>query len=536
MKRILLISLALLLGISTDQLKAQNTAAILAANGGRNYTQVETGPNGEQVFLNIGDSNADGRGTTLGPNTTAGTFYNWNGSGFDEITTTDVSNGGALGTYLKQFAVNYNTRTGYKIHVVQKGSGGSNFYPDGDANNWYTTGDRYVDARTEAREAMVIAGVTKLKAIFITLGVNDNRANTTLSLIQSGVNSLIARLTSDFPNTPIILNQVGRSEVGSPSSGEESFGARLYAIRGYLIDAAKNNTNVYLLSAPITGIGLSGSYKADNLHYEQVLNNYIGAQLDRLLMNKDSYSKWAACIMSSMFDDISSGRKTALATFVDAEIANGNFWKMEFFAYFKTTVQENCFVDWTFRGYIFNNTSVTFSANNYLSSNGTSNHYAYTYYSGINTANASATDFINGVFLLDNLTASGTSATLFGGGPTSTLISVGQNTTPAETWRSNDATISTYATEGSFVDGNFYGTGRNGGTKYLYKNSTQVASASVSVVGGNSTILPVLGAINSNGTITSRISGQYQYLIAAPLTTFDLPSLLTNANALVASW
>lgn len=508
-----------------------------AASGQRNFGQTDTGLNGEQLFINIGDSNSDGRGTTLGPNTSAGTFYNWNGSSFTEITTTDVSNGGANGTYLKQFAVNYNARTGFKIYLVQKGSGGSNFYPDGDANNWYTTGDRYVDMRTEARKAMTALGVTKPKAIFVTLGINDNRAGTTLNLIQTGVNSLVSRLNADFPNTTIIFNQVGRSEVGSPS-GEESFAGRLYAIRGYLIDAARNNTNVYLLSGPTTAIGFgTGMYNVDLLHYNQTLNNYIGAQLDRLLLNKDSYSKWAACVQSSMFDDLSTIRDQAIATFVDAEIANGNFWKYEHFTYYKTTVQENCFVDWTFRGYIFNNTSITFTANSHLSSNGTSNHYAYTYLSGINTASgASSTDFINGVFVLDNITASGTSATLFGGGTAATLISVGQNTTPAETWRSNDLTISTYATEGSFVDGNFYGTGRNAGTKYLYKNSTQASSASVATTGANSTVLPVLGAFNNNGTVSSRISAQFQYNIAAPLTTFNLSSFISNANTLIASW
>lgn len=498
---------------------------------GVNSSYSDTDADGKQVFFTIGDSNCDGRGTTLGPTTSAGTTYLWNSTDLTEITTADISNGGAgNGTMWKQFALNYNARTGFKPVFVQEGSGGSNFYPDGDLNNWYSSGGNlYEPAKNEAKACLAYLGLTRLKGIIINLGINDLRAGTTLSNVQLGINSLVARLKADFPGVPIMFFQMGRSET-------VAFDASSYAIRGYLIDAAKNNINVWLLNGPNTGVGLTGSYNGDLLHYSQQLNNQLGAMVDRFFANKDTYSKWATSIISSMFDDLSSTRKTAIQTFIDAEIANGNYWKMEYFGYFKTTVQENCFIDWSFNGYLFNNTSITFSANSYLSSNGTSNHYAYTFMSGVSNRNASQTDFINGVFVLDNLTASGTSATLFGGGNATSLLSVGQNTTPAQTWRANDATISTYTTEGSFVDGNFYGTGRNSGTKYLYKNSTQVTSASVASTGTNNTVLPLLGAFNNNGSISSRISAQYQYFVCAPLTTFDLSSFLTNANALVAAW
>jgi hypothetical protein len=541
MKKMRKLILVLLIFAFSD-VYSQQFVSTVAASIGRNYTTTDTGPNGEQLFINIGDSNSDGRGTSLGPTTSSGTCYKWNGSSFDEITTTDVSNGTGVGspfgTYLKQFALNYNARTAYKVYLAQYGSGGAEFWPNGDNNNWYTTGNLYANMKTEAREAMSAIGVSRPRAIFITLGINDFRSANSTTDILTGINSLVSRLQSDFPNVTIVFNQMGRAETGVPTTGGESFSARAYTIRNYLIDVAKNNSNVYLLSGPTTGIGMvSTMYNADLLHYSQTLNNHIGAQLDRLLLNKDVYSKWAASVTSSMFDDLSTSRDAAIATFIDAEIANNNYWKFEFLSYQKTTIFENCFVDWTFQGYLFNNTSIIFNANESLESNGTSNHYTFTYLPGVNTKSASNTDFLAGVLIYDNLTASGTLGIAFGGGTTTNQFFVGQNTTPNETYQAGDGTTSTYSTETSFVDNNFYIAARNGGTKYLIKNSTVSTSTALASTTANSTVFPVQGARNNNNTIAQRMAAKYQVLfVAGPYSTFDLSGFVTHMNTLIAAW
>lgn len=497
----------------------------------------DTTGDGKQVFLAIGDSNGDGRGTTLGPTTISGTMFLWNGSGLTTITTDDISNSGPTeGTLYKQFALNYNARTSFNPVIVQQCAGGSNFYPDGDNNNWYTSGTLYAAAKTEADDCLTFLSLTKLKGIIVTLGINDNRAGTSLADILTGITSLFSRLRTDYPGVPIIINQVGRSEVGVPSNGEESFGSRLYAMRRYLFDEANNNALTYLLAAPIAGIGISGHYNADNLHYSQTMNNFIGAQIDRVYLNKDTYSKWTSCIASSFYDAIGATRTALIDTFILAEIANGNFYKYEFFSLFKNTTQNNCFVDWSFQGYLFNNTSVVFTANDNLSSNGTTNNYAFTFIGSISNRSASQTDFITGVKVKVNSTAQGTLACVLGGSDGADVIAAVQNTTPALTYRCSDATINTTTADLKFIDAHFYALARNGTTKLLVKDSSTLASTTQASTGAVS-VLPVIGALNNNGTIQNRINAQFEYLIAAgPYSTFDLSGFITNIGTLLAGW
>src|SRR5215204_2425590 len=145
-------------------------------------SSADTTPDNRQGFLIIGDSLAGdtSSNTVLGPTTASNTCYLWNGSGQTMLTTQDINNAGAIyGTSWKQFALDYYTATGLKPFFVNRAAGGSEFYPNGDTNNWSTTGALYSPSVTDANNALAFLGVPRFRAIFVRLGHNDaSSANT----------------------------------------------------------------------------------------------------------------------------------------------------------------------------------------------------------------------------------------------------------------------------------------------------------------------------------------------------------------------
>lgn len=447
----------------------------------------DTSPDGHQVFGIIGDSNADGRGATI-PTVSSGIFYDWNGSSYDEITTQSVSNDdNTKGSIWQQFATDYNTATSYKVNILNGASGGAKFYPDGiDNNNWYTSGTLYSAFTTEMAQALAARGLTKPKAIFINLGINDVRVGTSQANIETGVTSLMSRLTTDFPGVPIIMLQIGRTE-------SDAHTVALYDVRAYLVTTSRNNTDVYLLDGPTAAIAISGGYNGDNLHYSQTTNNAIGSCINRWFQNS-SYAKWPRSIIASMFDDLSTTRKDLISAFVSAQITSGNFWLLEHLSVYKTTTQNNIHVDWSFLGYMFNNTTISFTANSHIASNGTSNHYAVTFNAAVNDSRASQDDFVHAVKVKTNNTAQGTLCCALGASDGSDIIAVLQNTTPALTYRANDATINTTTAELKFGNDALYGLARNGTTKYLIKDAGTLASTTQAST-GTMNQLPTFGTL-----------------------------------------
>jgi len=117
----------------------------LSATGEAVPDEGDTTDDGKQAFLIIGDSNADGRGVTI-PTVAADTLYLYNGVDLTEVTAQTVANNGDYGSPWQQFATNYKSLSTRKTVLIQKGWGGSEFYPNGDNTNWYTSGDLYQPA------------------------------------------------------------------------------------------------------------------------------------------------------------------------------------------------------------------------------------------------------------------------------------------------------------------------------------------------------------------------------------------------------
>lgn len=504
--------------------------SLLSQVGGTADTTI----NGEQFFLVVGDSIAQGSNNSSGPGPTptAGTVKQYNGSAIVDIGSADVYNvvsGG--GTMMPKMGIDYNAESGKIPMFISCGSQGSNFENEtGDGgNNWSSAGTLRGTTEADVSAALALKGLTKLKGICVILGVNSARGTEDLTtVVYPAIDAFFTWLTSTYPGVPIMVSQVGRSEV-------QSHDARLYGVRNRILSNAFSTSDVHMVFNMASWINTSG-YGVDNLHPNQVGQDNMGASFARWLRaDNSSYSKWGRSVIASLYDNPSTTRRGLINTFIASQVTSGNFALLEHLTVYKTTTQDNCFSDFAFLGYLFNNTSIVFTANDSLSSNGTSNHYAITFIGSVNNARASQNDFIVGVKCKVNSTAQGTVSCLFGGSDGSDVLGTLQNSTPALTYRSSDATINTNTTDLKYANDSMYGVARNGTTKALIKNASVLASVTQASTGTVS-VLPTVGAFNNNGTIQNRINATYEYSFAAKYSTFDLSGFITDIEALLDNW
>jgi lysophospholipase L1-like esterase len=497
----------------------------LSSNGGEQIT--DTTADGKQVFWIIGDSNADGRGATI-PTVESGTLYNWDKTNDTPITITTESvanDDNTKGSIWQQMATDWKAASGYSSVIVQCGRGGSEVAAAGDNIDWSETGTLYAPALEDVQNALTHYGLTRPKAIIINLGINDITAAKSTATIEAAIDSLLSRLTTEYPDTPILIIQVGRH-------GSASIDASLYHIREYYVSKAQAMENVHIVGQATSLIG-AGQYNGDNLHYSQAGNNSLGSMLARWL-NNSSYDKWSRAVISSHFDDLSANRKALVDQVVSGLVDRGDYFDVEQLSVFKTTTENNIYNDWAFLGYTFKVGS-TFSENSHIATSGSPNVHTYSYIPSVANSRASQDDFIEGVKLKTRTTPDGTTAVLFGGCNASSAHShYVRQTTTNSSFTSNDAT-GTNGPETNLAAGNFYATARNAGTKYLIKNSSVSQSASLAS-SGQSTQLPRIGGFNNNGTTGTYLAGEYEYLLVAKYTTFDLASFITDIEYLIAHW
>lgn len=478
---------------------------------------VNTTNDGYQVIGTFGDSNTNGEGLTI-PTVASGTLYLWNGSGNTEITTQSVNQvDNTKGGYQQQFATDYKALTGFKTILVQRGVGSTS------TGSWDGSGvgDSYPDAKTALDACVAFNGLTKPKYIIWTLGAADiggGITNTRNSMI-----AIMQHLNTDYPGVPIIWTNVGR--VSSTVSQS------IYDIRSLFIEFAESYSNLHLCVNGAAFIG-AAMYNADNIHWTQAGYNMAGSMIVRYISNKRYRNKWASAVMSSQFDVLSDARKEIVNYVITRLYNRGDYFKLESLHMFKTSTQNNIYVDWSFKGYTSGAPS-SFSANTYTAGNGSSTNLTWSFIS-LYTRQASQTNFRTAIYLRDRLTADGTQAALYGIYDGTTQQDIRQ-TGSAVTYKSNDVTAST-GTETSLTDAHWYGVGRSGGTKYIFKDKNIDASASVAAIGLATGGAPRLFAFNNNGSIANHISAQIEVVVAAPYTGFDWDSLIDDLDYYRANW
>ena len=200
----------------------------------------------------------------------ADTLYEWDGSTLQERVRDTI--GSNNGSQYPSLAIKLKQLTGRVTHIVETAIGGAEFSANGDDRNYSIYGYMYGDAVVKSNSYLNNQGVSGFDLIKITLGINDARGSAALSNIELDAISLIDRLNSDFPNTPIVINQLGKSSAAY---------SRVTAIRGYIDDLVANYSNVY------AGKDLNlypESYYFDGLHLSQQYNNVFGEE-DAIIIN-----------------------------------------------------------------------------------------------------------------------------------------------------------------------------------------------------------------------------------------------------------
>lgn len=484
------------------------------------------------VFGVIGDSNADGRGATI-PVVAADTLYNWNGSSYSAITTQSVANDdNTKGSIWQNFATTYKSNTGRPVYLCNSAVGGSEFYPNGDNTNWYTSGTLYAAFQSKIAAALGARGATRPNAIFINLGINDYRSANSIADIQTGVESLFDRLAADFPNTPIVVIQMGRSEA-SGFGGD----ARAYDIRSYLVAEIESRSNFYMCCSGAFVIGVSGGYIADNLHFSQTSNDIFGLQLATWVANESITNKWARAVVSSCFRTVlSSGRTSLLAGCITDLYNAGCYMRCEYLIGMVVPELNDILADWTFLGYGVGGAALGFSPNAYMTTSGTITSYlVFNTTPSFYDSRMGVSNFLMGVKLRTRVTASGTAAVLMGRSDGTNIVRLAQNASNVNCYANNTAANVMTTTDVALEAGKLLTVGRNGGTEEMYKDSTLFFSQSIAVESACTQAL-VIGAYNSNNTISFPIQGTYQYAFVAGRSGFDLSVFFSEMEALIAGW
>lgn len=467
---------------------------------------------GTDLFLAIGDSTS-GAGTNdntgPGPTPTTGTAYYYRRSNNTVIPigANDLefaSDPPADGCQWPQFCVDYYSKLKRKAVIIPSGVAGATYAPNGNNNNWSSSGDNYALAVSDAQATMTITGIEKLRAIFICCGINDANNAVSLATVESDLNSLVTRLTADFPNTDIVFCQIG-------TSGANFTTARIASIRKYIKNACENNTHCYIIGGFLSARSL-GLYIADGIHLNQTGQNLIGSNYARWCHNRN-YRKWGRSIMSSFHIDLSEPRKLLIAPIDDLLT---DYFNHELLQVYVTPSEGSAYQDWTFTC-VFNNgisgavQIMGYTTDDNIDANGINESARPGYAQNLSGFEATQNDVFHAVKFKVVTTAAGTFATAYGGLNAGTIgVFLAQTNTNTIRYRVNDITNTEYTTDTKLQNDTEYLIARDGGTKYLFKNGSQVHSASVASTGVFDTS-PNLSSNNNNGAANSWIEASYQW-------------------------
>lgn len=476
---------------------------------------------GFELFWIIGDSNADGRGATV-PTVKPDTLYVWTGSAFDEVRTQTVSNessGGPYGSAWQNFATNYKHELNKRVAIVNSASGGSEFYPNGDNNNWYTSGTLYSAALTEIQQAQTALGVSTVKVI-VCLGINDARGAQSIANITLGIESLRDRINSDLGTPEIYYVMPGRSDVAFNN-------ARHQHVRRLIANIALDaNGHIVSQMVPFDAWNL---YDVDDLHLIQSGYDLMGEQIVRYIKNSSISNKHARSVIASFKDDVTAAQKTAINTFFNFFAAPSG--TLDALHIYVASTRENAFVDWALVCGPQDLNGGTFTANSNIATNGTSEYIRTAYLQSAGGNRSSNTDFAEFVKIGTRTSTGG--AFLFGRSDGVDLARVYQASGSLHC-QACDATDSNNAAESLFASNAIYGTARNGTNKMLKKDGSNVISVTQATTGDIQTQGSFLGTSNENGSPhASYMAAEYKAYGLIQLSDVVWADFVTALNTLI---
>lgn len=480
------------------------------------------------VLAVAGDSNKDGRGDAVDrPVVPAGTLYNWNGSGLDEITTESVSNDGDYGGLFQQFAIKLKALTGRPTVLVNGAKGGAyvtstpgSTPPNSD---WSETGILYSPFKTSLNAALSFLGRSVPDAIVFGDAVNDVRNAVSAATISTAFDNLISRFHTDWPDAPVVLTQIGYD-------GTNGLTQTLYDIRKYVIDKSYSDSLVHVVSTPAS-FNPSGAnmYDVDLLHYTQAGYNTQGEMIARWA-HLTQYNKTSRCVIASLMDDLTEARMALIDRIIDGIDSRGDFQLLENLSLFFTSDVNNAFVDLSLMGFnAVSGVSPTFTANSHAAFNGSTNAMAMGVTQSF-TRRATQNDVFEGAFLLTN---TGANCNVFGvvNGTTNDHALI-QGVTDI-IYTVNDSTNTLAETTPLSVP-QFHGIYRNAGTKgkYTGKVSTDTAAQAST---GRATAINKLGC-GGGSSNSGFYGGNIAWYIASSNVGFDFATLYDDVEYARAHW
>jgi hypothetical protein len=378
----------------------------------------------------IGDSNADGASSSI-PTVSHGVLYNYTGGSWNEITTQGVANQGAIyGSMWQPFATSYKAEFGRPVYLMNGAQGGSHYSDAATAYSWGPSGTLRAAFVAKVVAGLAAVGGSRLDMIVVNLGINDCRAGLSIANIRTGITSLYTWITGTFPGVPVLVVQMGRSEVAVSN-------LLMYQTRVAQVDAAFSFSDVSMCGNAMIWVFLSG-YEADNLHYNNTTFSGMADNLVRWL-RFNALSKWGRSALATLFDTPSAGRITLLDNFISSQVTSGNLARFIQLTIFKTGDVRNWLVDLSFVSYGNTSGNPTFVANDCMTLDGVDDYFG----SGINVnvqagTRYTQTSVLLGVALKTNRSAG--NGCLFGGTEAAASLSVVQN---GVRYRVNDLTLST---------------------------------------------------------------------------------------------
>ena len=435
---------------------------IISAAIGKNSASVTTSANNEELFWLIGDSWVQGSNNTTGPGPDAtgkGYYFRTSDNTIQPITTTDIP-GAVDGSPWPQFCIDYFNSTGTKAVVIPNGIGGTKFF-----DTWNGFSATYTTAKQDAIDAMAVAGVTRLKWILISCGINDARSGDDINTINQRIGNLFYQLNVDFPNTNIGVVLLGTATTG---------GSRIPQVRGFVKEQANNYTKVHILcqAAPLEPWGF---YGADGIHLTQTGNNQLGTMINRYIQLPTTYSKWTRTIANSYYSVLSSQRMNAIENWL-ATMGSQYFDLVGYFK-MKVPVKNDVYVDWalltipTDDGFDFTaNSFITTDTNKSIRMNISPNSVIYRY---------TASDFGVGAATYDRKGAFGTSTKyLVGASSGSNVLGLAETSTGVMQYFAYDNGTASTGT-GGFADNTEYGVMRVGTLKSRVVNGVVTHTESI---------------------------------------------------------
>lgn len=474
---------------------------------------------GRVAKLVIGDSIYAGSAPTYGATPTAGTVYQVNllTRVVTEIGATDMSDsvGYTVGSLWPRYGIHYNAATGKKPMILNHAISGSTF------EEWVTI---YLDTVIPNAQLFLIEQeLDKFESIHVSLGIND-RDDPDLAGVQVFCNTFYDRLLAAFPGTRIHIAQAALS---SPTN------SGIMTIKK-MIKQKIRDENMCRFGLNFQTIHSAG-YFYDANHANTAGNDEMGKMVARSDIHAQHYTKEAAAMICSRFDDADLTTRSKIQAFTNS--LGDYIYDIDFLSIGKqpASYAVNQLIDFAFL-HGQSNFSSFFTAD-YAAYSINASSYIRT---GINPSltlmKATVSDML---MVIDYLADSGTAdsdAALFGGVNGTSAFVLKQVTANTEI-RGRANTLSTdevLETTANFTIEHRYGLSIEGTTLQITQDGTSYGSP-LTVVGAqvltNEYIAP--GGIISGGTLGSMRPLAYRFHMMGKSTTANKSTLDTALVTLV---